>query len=156
MSVHKGGLCPRASLSRGRGGSLSRGSPSGRLPLYGKEQAVRIILECILVSTMLAGTLIYILFVGGQLLKSLTQRLNKHRDTKPKLYNGLVSQYPQEVPGISDSQLTGFIWIENLGRRHVDFCISKIYSFCGQRTKKCNKIILQSGGTYRAYFLCKN
>ena len=50
-SLSKGVLCPGGSLSRGsvgRGGSLSRGSLSQRPP-YGKERAVRILLEGILV-----------------------------------------------------------------------------------------------------------
>ena len=41
--VHRGDLCP--------GGSLSRGSLSGGLP-YGYVQAVRILLECILVCNL--------------------------------------------------------------------------------------------------------
>ena len=40
-SLSRGSLCPRE--------SLSRGSLSGRPPLYGKEEAVRILLGCILV-----------------------------------------------------------------------------------------------------------
>ena len=61
-----GGLCPGSSLSRGslsrgglylgvsvQGGFLSRGSLSGKPP-YGNERAVRILLECILVSKFLS------------------------------------------------------------------------------------------------------
>ena len=50
-----GGLWSGGSLSRGvcLGGSLSRGTPTPRErpPAYNKEQAVRILLECILVSS---------------------------------------------------------------------------------------------------------
>ena len=53
----QGGLCSGGSLSRGSlpGESLSRGSLpgeslSGRHPMCGKERAVRILLECILVT----------------------------------------------------------------------------------------------------------
>ena len=47
----RGGLC-RGDLCRGGlclGGSLSRGVPVRKTHLYGKERAVRILLECFLV-----------------------------------------------------------------------------------------------------------
>ena len=59
LSVHEGclGLCPGGSVRGGSvwGGPLSRGvcqgePPGERLPLYGNERAVCILLECILVS----------------------------------------------------------------------------------------------------------
>ena len=105
-SVHRGGLCPSIHhRSHGQwvglcpGGSLSRRSLLGRLPLYGNERAVPILLECILVviSIPLVKRLTFVPF-SSRNMYSWQISWNEVLDEKHYCLNGDVKYQLRELP----------------------------------------------------------